>query len=683
MAAQTIDYAALARQAEQDTAPPKVDYAALARQAEAESSAPQPTYTPPPGNTIGAAPEPSLLDRFRGTIANSAIGHSLESTLPKVADALNLHPTETVNSPTYQSDKGQVIAPQYLIPGTPKSATGNVTKGVLQGVGTLTSGRNMATAAGIAATAGLAAPLAGGVGTGATLARYAGSGAKVGMAAVGAKGLYDQGKQAATLYGNGDKAGAEQAAGAMIPNAALMLPALGKPMEALGEGMQTRGENVINSTVGALKKNYARGASPGEGYFQAGFGPSASMTSIANKAGDALDTTGSALGGAVDTAAQRGVLLPYEAGSKPIVDNIAQTRGVMGGFGGSSNTAPIDDYESTVQPLLSSAQQNGGFNPSDYFAAKKNLAKNVQWGDPTQIGMKSLRQNTVGGMAAALGDAIPEVKPLASRYQNLMQLQDIAQQRADTGSYPLSKIAKLAVAGSVFGGGGLARGNTAEAALGAVAPLVLDSVPVRTTAASGLFYGGKALSAAGGKLGGLFGASPAPIGANVFEEHNVNQIDNPTPNSIEQSAPPYSSLYGKTNLTPEIIRPGDMSRSKFGLGSNGQGGVMVRPLAGLPAPLPPASVATPYEWTPQPPSAIPAASPASLSRGVGSSAKVIPESVLGNRFSGGSEAERAAALRQVQLGSTGNAAPLRSFAPASGKRVIDLTPPRKRSGGGS
>jgi hypothetical protein len=59
MAAQTIDYAALAKQAEQDTAaqPGKVDYAALARQAEAEANptppanAPSVPYTLPPSPT--------------------------------------------------------------------------------------------------------------------------------------------------------------------------------------------------------------------------------------------------------------------------------------------------------------------------------------------------------------------------------------------------------------------------------------------------------------------------------------------------------------------------------------------------------------------------------------------------------------------------------------------------------
>ena len=124
----------------------------------------QPNIPPPApapaGNTIQAAPEPSILDRLRGTVANSAVGHSLESGLPKVADALNLHPTETVNSPTYQSDRQNLIAPQYLMPGNPQTQPGQKVKALLTGVGNLTNPKIAATGAGIGVAAGLAAPLA-------------------------------------------------------------------------------------------------------------------------------------------------------------------------------------------------------------------------------------------------------------------------------------------------------------------------------------------------------------------------------------------------------------------------------------------------------------------------------------------------------------------------------------------
>lgn len=606
----------------------------------------------PAGNFLRAAPPASALDQLRGMVANSAIGHALESTLPKVADALNLNGTETRSSPTYAADANQLIAPQYLLP-SPHNAVGHVLKGALQGVGQLTSAKNLATGAGIAAGGELAAPFA-----------AAAPVLRGGLAALGAKGVYDDVKRSVQQYGSGDRDGGLESIGTALPNAALTLPSLAQPMQALGEGMQTRGENLINNTVGANRKNFARGASPGEGYFQAGLGPSASMKSIAAKAGDALQRTGSQMGDAVSGAAQNGVVIPFRAGSEPITGNIAKTRAVVGGFGGSQDTSAIDNYAATVQPLLSAAEKAGGFNPADYFDAKKNLAKNVQWGDPTQIGLKSLRQQTVGGMAGALGDAIPEVRPLASQYQNLTQLQDIAQQRSDTGSYPLTRLAKLGGLAATLGGGAAAmHGGAAETIGGALVPLALDSVPVRTTAASGLFYGGKALKTVGGGLDSLF-SSGLTARTHPLEEDNVGQVNSRSANDPSQSqlpTPGSAGLYARTNLTPEIIRPDALSRSKIGVGADGRGGTLVRPLGALPAPAYVPPTATPFSFTQSPLAAIPARPPSALQGEVGSRANLIPGSVLRSLASGTPE-EQATALRLANLGSLGNVLPGRLLA---------------------
>lgn len=121
MAAQTIDYAALARQAEQDTAqqpPPKVDYAALARQAEAEAN-PVPTpnvpnapYALPPAptgfvegmrnnlarNTAPMQPNGSFLhDYVLRPFVNTAnrAGQDIVSPLLDFADGLTDTPEQT------------------------------------------------------------------------------------------------------------------------------------------------------------------------------------------------------------------------------------------------------------------------------------------------------------------------------------------------------------------------------------------------------------------------------------------------------------------------------------------------------------------------------------------------------------------------------------------------------------
>ena len=70
----------------------------------------------PTDGSISAAPDPSRVEQLRRAVANSAIGHSVETSLPKLADALNLHPTETVNSPTFEQHKEQLLSPEYAAP---------------------------------------------------------------------------------------------------------------------------------------------------------------------------------------------------------------------------------------------------------------------------------------------------------------------------------------------------------------------------------------------------------------------------------------------------------------------------------------------------------------------------------------------------------------------------------------
>jgi hypothetical protein len=193
MGSPTIDYDALARQ---QGGTPVVDYDALAAQHGGTVATPtvapptnrSPNVVDPHGQYFSAAPAPSILDRLRGTVSNSAVGYALEQVLPKLADALNLHPTETVNSPTYQSDRQNLIAPQYLMPGNPQTQQGQKAKALLTGLGNLTNPKVAATGTAIGASAALAAPLApvaiptalalGGMGLGGTNAIRHASGAQ-------------------------------------------------------------------------------------------------------------------------------------------------------------------------------------------------------------------------------------------------------------------------------------------------------------------------------------------------------------------------------------------------------------------------------------------------------------------------------------------------------------------------
>lgn len=196
----------------------RIDPATGERMAAAAAVIPPPAPAPA-GNSIQAAPPRSEFQRIRQMVANSAVGRSLESFSPKIADTLGLTPTETVNSPNYQSDREQLAAPQYLRPDDPDPSKpagrfDAFARGVLTGAGKLTSAPALAAGAGIAATAGLAAPAAPFVAPALKIA-----GGVQGAYGVGSS-LYGAGKS----YLQGDTAGGDEQLGEAVPNAALMAP---------------------------------------------------------------------------------------------------------------------------------------------------------------------------------------------------------------------------------------------------------------------------------------------------------------------------------------------------------------------------------------------------------------------------------------------------------------------------
>lgn len=96
-----------------------------------------------PQATISAY-TPSLLQRAKQTIANTAIGRSFAQEYPRGALALGMEPSETVHSPTYQEHGEQLISPEYLIPANAHGLAASFTRGALQAGGGLTSAPNLA-----------------------------------------------------------------------------------------------------------------------------------------------------------------------------------------------------------------------------------------------------------------------------------------------------------------------------------------------------------------------------------------------------------------------------------------------------------------------------------------------------------------------------------------------------------
>jgi len=104
---------------------------------------PAPVVSPGIGS-ISAAPDRTILDRIKDSLVNTAVGHAIEQGLPKVADALNIHPSETIYSPEYQQHKEQLVSPEEMVDPNTQNIPARVSRGVLGLGGALTTPDNLA-----------------------------------------------------------------------------------------------------------------------------------------------------------------------------------------------------------------------------------------------------------------------------------------------------------------------------------------------------------------------------------------------------------------------------------------------------------------------------------------------------------------------------------------------------------
>ncbi len=322
----------------------------------------------------------------------------------------------------------------------------------------------------------------------------------------------------------------------VIPNPPVAR-AVGNAAIATGQAAQDAGTGLLNKTVGTLKADFKRGANPARGYLETGNGPALSMQSIADKSADALEETGNKLGAAYQQATASGVKIPVDTVLKEMAKPIQKAIDLETGPGGTNNLATIHSYIQGFDSTFEKAIQNGGFTPSDLFKMKRQIAENTNWSDPTQFNLKSVRQQQTGAIGGILSDYVPETKDLNQNYQDLTKLTARAQERASTGSRPLTAhIYK----GLMLGSGalaGTAEGGTLGTLGGLAAGAALDSVPVKTTLASGLYRGGKALARTGQRLAPTQGASVEGVSPNDLGANGANyKPGNP------QLTPPLSRL---------------------------------------------------------------------------------------------------------------------------------------------
>jgi hypothetical protein len=318
----------------------------------------------------------------------------------------------------------------------------------------------------------------------------------------------------------------------------------GSTMERVGASAAESGIDRINKTVGALQADFKHGSNLGRGYLENGIGPSHSMRSIATKADSALSEVGDKIGQSYDKA--NGVIIPVPDVIDALAKPLRNAHDLESGFGGSGNTAALEDYATRLKPELSKAYAKGGFTPKELFDLKQKLTKNINWKSSSDLETKlnNVREAQYGGLTDVLNDAVPGVRPLNQAYSDLKTLKKRADLRADTGSSPLTNFKEKGILTSAGAGIGAAMGGPMGAVVGGAAGLTADSVPFRTASASGLFRGGNALESAGvrvGKLGTPPASLPAIVGgayALVNKTEGKNGNDN---SDINQATPPQSS----------------------------------------------------------------------------------------------------------------------------------------------
>jgi hypothetical protein len=265
---------------------------------------------------------------------------------------------------------------------------------------------------------------------------------------------------------------------------------LGAGTEALSEPMQAGGGGLIDRAAGSLAKDFKRGAEPGRAYLEGGGTPALTMRGLANKAEAVQETAGHRLGEAYDAASRPSAPQPVLGATRigaedvrsALLDPVNRLRGVQNGPGGVGASPLLDEYEGGIR-----SSTGKDFTPRSLFDLKRNVAANTRWNDPTMFDMNSVRQQGVGAVGNLLTDAVPETAPLNRIYQGAGNLAERAGSRADTGTPPFTSLVNRGLEGAAGAGLGYMTHNPLLAA----APLLMDSVPVKTGAGYLLYQGGK------------------------------------------------------------------------------------------------------------------------------------------------------------------------------------------------
>jgi hypothetical protein len=306
---------------------------------------------------------------------------------------------------------------------------------------------------------------------------------------------------------------------------------------ATGEAAQETAAGIVNRTAGMLKPDFKRGASGGRGYLVEGGGVARNMADLADKAKEIKQAVGQRIGQAYKDADASGVVIPVEdvaqAIGKPMQEAYTIAKRVKG------LKEDLDFHKDSFIEDFNKGIQQGGFTPSQVFDLKDQLAESTSWGDATQMGMKLVKQRQVGALSGVLEKAIPDLAQANQSYMDLIKMAGRAEERAATGSRPLTAHIKdvSTLAGAAGLGLGVAGGHAELGAIGGfLAGKALRAPLTRTAAASGLFKAGEGLTSIADRIEALRTAATKPSAAasvsQPIQEQAVTSAVQSTPTPI-------------------------------------------------------------------------------------------------------------------------------------------------------
>jgi hypothetical protein len=331
----------------------------------------------------------------------------------------------------------------------------------------------------------------------------------VGPVLAQAQGQYDAGDYggaAGTIAGTVTGLAAPESLKGIKPAAVLEKAA--PAIRATGEAAQETAGGIINRTAGMLKSDFKRGANGGRGYLKEGGGVARNMQDLADKAQDLTAKVTNNLDQTYKAADASGKLFSVQEVANAIGKPMQEAASVAAGPGAPAGLAEqIGHLSDTFNDTFNRGIQQGGFTPSEVWDLKKQIAKATNWSNAADVGIKQIKQQQVGALSGLLSDSFPELKQLNQSFMDLKKLGDRAQERANTGSKPLT--GHLRDIGAMTGGGLLVGGHEGGllTAAGIVAGKLARTTAARTAGAAGLYSLGEGLTSVADRIEALKAAS--------------------------------------------------------------------------------------------------------------------------------------------------------------------------------